>query len=1232
MAIINQRGVRSAATPNIYIERITIAPGGAVDSRTESSVDRSRPPARTTDRFGDLKFETAPATGATITPPVQRSLVSILRVSLKDLQNASSLDSTWVYSEPSRRNIVYKVIQSTNENLTNILSNSNLLDQPNFQIPANFNETIDYQIKTFSLSLQTQDDAIVSFERASGGNNVLSLEREILFQMVREPEHLTYFAFTEFHREGARAVVNTHSPIVVEKVIENSSIIKNTYVYKSPDGSVWPGPVHFHPGTGWMEGAFHTPQRHDGLSRIQYFNSKICDIRAIHRVEELTVDISPVMPTTDQNESYTTDLYLTRDQNGNCILMFGFDHLGYMQQNSKFGGLFSTAPAALRNQLMGQSNILELSVVRQKVREARGTSPLGSDDIQYVNDQEAPAEIVTSYDVNGVIQPRSKYYILGAQNNRAIEVNSDEAVSDQYRMFGKIEEVAVDNSGRFRTFAAVDAKIADINAGVYKYHIRLRVNDAAASYVGQKAQELSLAINVLENYLSIAERSNNYNTRTRRYTIDFINRMSSRRSEESVLPWLAAIVKYIEVLDLATNLTQAHKTALSDCLYTLVSPSTGTNDGVLLLLQLMRELSGRIAFLASDNRQLHQEGNSPPQSSVSQRTSARILTDEVHFQQAFNCDVLSMTGFDYFEVPNPTINQIDPPGGALILRREELRDRLTREVNRYRGNQLSTQELQAIRFLSEEAIGALTAEGTLYSYIAPNSVDLQGTTIPLLTAGSDSLDYISATSIIQNVVDNPSSRSFTTRSTRAPALATRLGSGPSVERLAALSTIESETSRHQGISSRRSPSARQGGRRATRQQRRQQERQGRQQRRRSAEEYFGANNEFSREETAPVELATTVLSDTLSPGGATAPSRTRHAPPLGAATTRRATRNRVRATSTTEGLDARRQGGFSFDLAAQNNFISIRILSATGVPDPIAVIRALPQQIKYLTMNRSQFYNDAAARVSTQNDSETDGFMYNFGMIRRIEYLSGYSGNYGKSPNWLPLTERVVNELNGALLCRIRKYTDPNTEIGTFHMLDQLPVYNEFFLLAATQNSIRPRPRISSAPRSQPRRDGGILSIDSRSIYGGAESIIAEQLTLRATADASIDGHVEYLSTTPYKAPTNSMRIITGLEGSTQSQSQQRQQRQQQQGSSSRRRPRQSRAALRQQARSNRRPAPPASGLPPESRMRDIYGGGATTRPAPPPGPGNPGEFDAGASAPTTRPGTGGSGGTGGGY
>ena len=170
--------------------------------------------------------------------------------------------------------------------------------------------------------------------------------------------------------------------------------------------------------------------------------------------------------------------------------------------------------------------------------------------------------------------------------------------------------------------------------------------------------------------------------------------------------------------------------------------------------------------------------------------------------------------------------------------------------------------------------------------------------------------------------------------------------------------------------------------------------------------------------------------------------------------------------------------------------------------------------------------------------------MFNFCMIRRIEYLSGYSGNYGKSPNWLPLTERVVNELNGALLCRIRKYTDPNTEIGTFHMLDQLPVYNEFFLLAATQNSIRPRPRISSAPRSQPRRDGGILSIDSRSIYGGAESIIAEQLTLRAIADASIDGHVEYLSTTPYKAPTNSMRIITGLEGSTQSQSQQRQQRQ----------------------------------------------------------------------------------------
>ncbi len=1183
MALINERGVRSAAPPNIYIERVTLAPGGSVDSRQDSSVDRSRPPVRTTDRFGDLKFEAPASTSPTRAAPVQQSLISILRVSLKDLQNTTTNQSTWVYNEPSRRNIVYKVIQSTNERLTNLLINTNILDQPNFQIPADFNETIDYQIKTFSLALQTPEDAVVSTEIGSNGSRVLSLEREISFQMVRQPTHLTYFAFTEFYREGRRGILNAHSPIVTERVIANSSIVKDTYGYTDTAGNVWPGPIHFHRGTGWMEGAFHTSRQHDNLTRTQFFNSKISDVRIINRVQELEVDISPVIPTTEQNETYTTELYLTRDQNGNSILLLGLDHIRYMEQNSKFGGLYSTATPALRTQLMQQSSILELSVVRQKVRAARGTTSLGSDEIQYVNEREAPVAVVTSYDTNGAIQPRAKYYIPGAPNNRSIEINSGDPVSDQYKMFGKIEEVAVENTGRFRTFAAVDARIANLNAGIYKYHIRLRVNDGAASYMAGKAEELSLAINVLENYLSIAERPNNYNRRTRRYTVDFINRMSSRRTEESTLPWLAAIVKYIEILNLVTNITQAHKTELADCLYSLVSPSTGTSEGLSLLLQLMRELDIKISSIASDGRQSHQTAGEPARSSVSQGSAPRFLTDEIHFQQVFDCNVLSGTGFDYFEVPSPTPSQIDPPGGILTLRREQLRDRITVEANRYRGNRFSQQDLLGIRFLNEDAISALTSEETLYSYIAPNSVDLQGTTLPLLSQNVDSLDYISATSIIQNVLDNPSSRSFTSRAATATALTSRLGSGPSQDRLDALGTMESETSRHQGLSSRRSPQTRRSSEspRPSRASRRRQERAPQQ--RRSSEEYFGSDGRFTSETTAVIEPTREVLNEASSPGRSSVPATSATRPAAGAATTRRTTRNRVRATSATEGLDVPRRQTFSFDLESENNFISTRILSAGHAVDPNILIRNLPQQIKSLTLNRNQFYNDSAAAVSTQNDSETDGFMYNFGMLRKIEYLSGYTAGYGKSPNWITLTEQTIDGLNGALLCRIKKYTDPNTDIGTFHMLDQLPVYNEYFLLTARENSAQPRTRVIPVNRSRSRSDGGIPSIDSRSIYGGTESQIAAELTRRAQADASIDGHMEYLITAPYRAPTNSMRVTTGLENSPRAQQQQRQQRQQSQQQPAQQ-PRQRTARRQQQPVSSRRSSSTISDEPSDAR------------------------------------------------
>ena len=879
-----------------------------------------------------------------------------------------------------------------------------------------------------------------------------------------------------------------------------------------------------------MEGAYHTSQPHGNLVRTPFYNSKVGDIRVIEAVQELQVDIAPVVPTTSQNETYTTDLYLSRDQNGNSILMFGFNHLSYMQQNSKFGGLFSRATPELRARLIRQSQILEMSIIRQKVRESRGSTTLGSDEIQHTNEAEPPIEVVTSYGVDNIVQSRAKYYIPGAPNNRNITVNSDEVVSDQYKMFGKIEEISVENAGRFRMFSAVDANIGSVNAGIYKYHVRLRINDGASSYVAEKLQELSLATSVLENYLSIAERSNTYNSRTRRYTVDFINRMSNRRSQESTLPWLAAIVKYIEILDLTTYLTQAQKIELTDCLYSIVSPSTGTNEGVLLLLQLMRELAIKVSSIAGDNRESHQAASEPARSSVSQGASPRFLNDEIHFSEVFDCNILNASGFDYFEVPSPNPNEVDPPDGALLITREALRNRLTREVNRYRGDRMSNQDLQNIRYLNEESINALTSEETFYSYISPNSVDLQGIVVPLLRDVVDSLDYITATSIIQNVIDNPSSRSFTTRSTTASALAARLGSGPGRERLDALSTIEAETSQHQGLSTRRSPRPRtNGSSRLTRRQRRQEDRTRQARHRRSSEEYFGAANEFTRESTPLVESAREALRDTPRPGRSSSPLRSSEAPPPGAATTRRTIRNRVRATSATEGLDTPSAEAFSFDLESENNIISTRLLSSGQSSADINMIRQLPQQIKSLTLNRNQFYNDQVASASTQNDSETDGFMYNFGMLRKIEYLSGYTANYGKSPNWVLLTESIVNNLNGALLCRIKKYVDPNTSVGTFHMLDQLPVYNEYFLLTATQNSARPRVTVVPANPSQPRPDGGIPSIDSRSIYGGAESRIATELTERASADASIDGHVEYLITEPYGAPTNSMRTTTGV-------------------------------------------------------------------------------------------------------
>ena len=73
--------------------------------------------------------------------------------------------------------------------------------------------------------------------------------------------------------------------------------------------------------------------------------------------------------------------------------------------------------------------------------------------------------------------------------------------------------------------------------------------------------------------------------------------------------------------------------------------------------------------------------------------------------------------------------------------------------------------------------------------------------------------------------------------------------------------------------------------------------------------------------------------------------------------------------------------------------------------------------------------------------------MFNFGMIRVVEYLSGHSNGLSNSPNWSMLTSQVLNGATKPIMCRLRYYMDIDANIGVFDSLNSVPVFNEHFII-----------------------------------------------------------------------------------------------------------------------------------------------------------------------------------------
>ena len=1020
MLKVDEQSLQCSAAPSVYIRNIKISEASIRQLKTKNITDdNTRKPTKVQNAIdGTIDYKQ---------PPMkikENNSTSGLRVqidlSIVAVKSAADKALNWVDNEQARNSLLVRVVQSTNKELSSKLvsaEGARFFDQNNTGVFQGYNKFIDYEIKQISLSSQQNQKSKVTQQNNSlTKNKILNLIESLEFDIPMKPEHLNYFVLCQVGESPKASPLLAHSPIIVEKVIEGSQLVEKTFRFvNADDGAVWAGAVHDHPTLGWMQGAFHSDVPHKSLIRQTIDNTKVSYMPDISKLDDVQIDISS--KTDDNRINYFSNLYITRDRFGNAIFAFNFDHLNFMINNSKFGGLFVNSTPELVRSLIASSPIVDLSIKRERVRVHRGDNRLESaaDIVTDFNIQQDPETIISSYDISGRLKVNTKYSFNGSQsylNTR--QVYSGDEIPPDFSPSATISEVSLGNLSGFRMFTGKDFSASSTTDGLYQYSISLQVRDGTSQLLRNRLNEYRLSIRDVEEYLSRASFSKNYDQKTNKFTDTFI---SSELNTTLGRGWFVAIMKYIEVLDLFTNIKEKDKLALTSALYSLVNPVIATPDSIIEFLNILNSLENKLTKILSKDSVRHAEEKS------SIATGGNYPTFEVSsvFSDIFDSNIVKNSGVDYLGVQSNA--------GIVNMTRSSFISRLDTEYNRIDGAKYTASEMRTrFSFLTPENIAGLYSNKTKGSDMAPAFIELGGERINLLSQNIDSLDYVSVTAVIQNILlENSGGSRFIGASKEVLSVLNDTGKGSDEERVRKIKALQQRAAKILGLSPQSNSTNPNKSDSDI-----------------SSEGYIGASNKFTSDSVELEPVSVRLEGD--EPEDATSLiNRVLHILNLEAGSPSR------------DGSGLQRP--ISFNLTKENNFIGKNIIPSNqrdGLNNTQRSVNdfltnRLPHQQKLLTLRKARLYNDAAANASSDDDTGADGFMYNFGMLRRIEYLSGFNGGSIKSEIWRKLTLRNLSSIGGTIFCRIRKYNETKLNIGDYGLLDQLPVYNEYFFITGEQ-------------------------------------------------------------------------------------------------------------------------------------------------------------------------------------
>jgi len=481
-------------------------------------------------------------------------------------------------------------------------------------------------------------------------------------------------------------------PVASEIILINRQVSRVSFVFKTPQGAIWSGPVRFLDGS-YYSGSNGRANTQEILKRLSTSNTKIKDYRRpkLIRIKQSKVD-NKLPPFPAPALSYNPD--------GSLSVLFSIDLRALLLQRSKLAARLAVVDEKLLQKVIQKIVFAKIVLKKQKIITRPMTSKSGTrvkkmDNLVYSRD------IVRTKD--------SKPFTL-------IPISTDKAA---------FEEIILSESPNIRHFALRDYE--DYRAkGEYKYVLEVEFDDPTRIYVDSLANEVEKNLSSMKYYIERTQMLKNQNNAGTRLTNEFITAELKRFGAENQ-PWNKAAQLFTTYYGMFLDLNEKKLKDLTNQSVVKIHPSFTTPTSTLNFMKEYSDLHQH--FIKYFNAKIKRISNIKGKGNKGKSSNKGKIFARVAFKETVIHEERdkSITYYDFREDIYPSISIKE-----FISRTQKEKGKFYNSKPSLAGTNLSKLSKKAAEKLTKDANtvtgfftpSRITAKGKKLDLMDPSSVDI----------------------------------------------------------------------------------------------------------------------------------------------------------------------------------------------------------------------------------------------------------------------------------------------------------------------------------------------------------------------------------------------------------------------------------------------------------------------------------------------------------------------------